>query len=601
MKSDRRRAWLGFSATALVLVGVVTWLTLVLLQLDRDEVHARAQALTHERARLALWRVDSWLTPQIAREAMRPAREYRAFPVTPTAWTVGNTKLAQDSVKVQSPLLTAESPLFPVHFEIGPAGLTSPQVPLSNDRDLCEANGISTALLDAASARLHAFTQGLDAAALAQQLRGAVESLDTLGCNPVAPNESAQTAQGVAEYSSRQKSVYNLAQAADNRANPLARSDEMVGPLVPLWVTNAAGQQLVFARVVRDASGSRTQGMLVSWERLHADLVGLVVDLFPAAALRFLRCEQPSTAEQPFMLASLPVRLEVSATGSFVSGLPLPALLGTAWGVTLLALLVLAATLRTSISYGERRARFASAVTHELRTPLTTFRMYSEMLADGVVSDPAARQEYFGTLQREADRLARVVENVLVWSRLEEGRFAARILPTPLLALVDRIAPTLARRLDEAGMQLRVTMSQPARDLTLATDEDAVGQILFNLIDNAAKYARRATSSSASGNAVDLQVEASEGEVRLVVRDHGPGIPRALRARIFAPFDRGAVAPGCNDVPGVGLGLALARGLARDLGGDLQLRPGAEPGAAFLLRLPCPQAGTGRQNGHERP
>lgn len=72
------------------------------------------------------------------------------------------------------------------------------------------------------------------------------------------------------------------------------------------------------------------------------------------------------------------------------------------------------------------------------------------------------------------------------------------------------------------------------------------------------------------------------------VRDHGPGVPPALRERIFAPFDRGAVAASSNEVPGVGLGLALARGLARDLGGDLVLAADSWPGARFVLRLPRP-------------
>jgi hypothetical protein len=114
----------------------------VLVQLDRDEVQARRQAAVHERLRLALWRMDSWLSPQLAREAMRPASDYRSFPTAPTAWTRGLLKLAPDEVVTQSPLLGVESPLFPLHFEFGAEGLTSPQVPLGNERDVCEANGL---------------------------------------------------------------------------------------------------------------------------------------------------------------------------------------------------------------------------------------------------------------------------------------------------------------------------------------------------------------------------------------------------------------------------------------------------------------------------
>jgi hypothetical protein len=157
----RSGAWWGFAATALVLVGVVTWLTVALLRLDRDEVQARRQAVWQERVRLALWRMDSWLGPQLAREAMRTPDEYRPFPAAPVAWTRGLAKLEPDAVVVQSPLVTEDSPLFPLHFELGADGLTSPQVPRGNERDLCEANGVDRARLDRAQALLERFAAQL--------------------------------------------------------------------------------------------------------------------------------------------------------------------------------------------------------------------------------------------------------------------------------------------------------------------------------------------------------------------------------------------------------------------------------------------------------
>jgi signal transduction histidine kinase len=249
--------------------------------------------------------------------------------------------------------------------------------------------------------------------------------------------------------------------------------------------------------------------------------------------------------------------------------------------VTLLGLCVLGFTLRTAIGFGERRARFASAVTHELRTPLTTFRMYSEMLADGVVKDPDAQREYLTTLQRESDRLARVVENVLAWSRLEEGRFTARRERVAVNAVVDRVVPVIGRRLGEVGMMLDVRLEDDARQAVLETDEEAVGQILFNLADNAAKYA-----SGAHDKTVHLSIDVRDGQVSFTTCDHGPGVAAEHREAVFVPFDRGAVRGGSNDVPGVGLGLPLARGLARDLGGELHLQDGPGGGACFVLELP---------------
>ena len=584
MTRARTGAWWGFAATAAVLVSVVSWLTVALLRLDHDEVHARRQAVWQERLRLALWRMDSWLAPQLAREAMRPPQDYRPFPSAPTAWTAGFAKLEPGAVVVQSPLLTEQSPLFPLHFELGRGGLTSPQVPRGNERDLCEANGVDRVRLDHAQQLLERFGAGLPFAMLEQKLGGAEALLPVMGCNPISPTDPPEQQQGVNEYSNRQRSVVgNMTnpQQLETAGDGLPRGGEGAGPLVPVWLDRGATEQLVFVRRVRQDGATRVQGLLVDWQQVQRELTALVVDLFPAHGLRLVRCERPAPAEQPSMLASVPARLEAPCQDELASGLPLPAILGTTWGVTLLGLVVLGFTLRAAIGYGERRARFASAVTHELRTPLTTFRMYSEMLADGMVTDPVAQREYLTTLQRESDRLARVVENVLAWSRLEEGRFTARRVAHEVGALLDRIAPVLQRRLAEAGLRLELHAGEAERAATVSTDEDAVGQILFNLADNAAKYARDGASP-----VVELRATLAGERVLLAVRDHGPGVPAAHRARIFAPFDRGAVAASSNDVPGVGLGLALARGLARDLGGELTLDPANGSGARFVLSLP---------------
>jgi len=281
------------------------------------------------------------------------------------------------------------------------------------------------------------------------------------------------------------------------------------------------------------------------------------------------------------MLASVPARLKAATpVGQLESTLPTTAILGITWGITVLALAVLGFTLRAAIGFGERRARFASAVSHELRTPLTTFRMYSEMLADDIVTEPTARREYLATLRQEADRLARVVENVLAWSRLEEGRFAARRERHALPGLLARAAPPLQRRLADAGMVLAVELDDSAREAVLLTDEDAVGQILFNLVDNAAKYASR------SGNpTINVQLSAEPRTVKIIVRDHGPGIAPDRASDLFRPFSKSAQ-QAANSAPGVGLGLALCRRLARQLGGDLRYEAPTGQGAAFAVILP---------------
>ncbi|MBL8727636.1 MAG: HAMP domain-containing histidine kinase [Planctomycetes bacterium] len=612
MTRHRARAWLWFAATALPLVLVLAWVTATLVRLDHDEVQARQQAELHEKLRLALWRMDSWLSPQLAREARRPPAEYQSFPPTAGAWTRGYDKLAPDEVLVQSPLLGFESELMLLHFELQPDGsVSSPQVPTGNQRDLAEANGIDAAVLQRAAQRLASLQPRLRPVVLQHGLQAAESLLPMVGCNGVPPDAGLQTQQSVAEYSNRQVSNMALqggqqwrtraagtgsttpvpepstvastgsfaAQSAGDGGVPSAAG--AIGPMVPLWL-DGEPSLLAFGRRVQDARGARLQGVVLDWSEVSRQLCGLVGDLFTADCVHLLRCEQPSPAEQASMLASVPARLAVTLSAPVAaSGLPTTSILGITWGVTVLGLLVLAFTLRAAIGFGERRARFASAVTHELRTPLTTFRMYSEMLADGVVTEPKARQEYLSTLQRESDRLARVVENVLAWSRLEEGRFTSRRQVHAVAELVHGIEPVLRRRLIDAGMELRVAIDAAAAAASTSTDEDAVGQILFNLVDNAAKHAH-----AAQRRIVELHVHASADAVRCTVRDHGPGVPPSHRRSIFAPFDRGALPNSSNDVPGVGLGLPLARGLARDLGGDLTLDPDVTPGACFVLTLP---------------
>jgi len=243
------------------------------------------------------------------------------------------------------------------------------------------------------------------------------------------------------------------------------------------------------------------------------------------------------------------------------------------------AVAAVALVLRAVMALGERRLQFASAITHELRTPLTTFRMYSEMLAHGMVRDERKRQDYLATLSREAERLAGLVENVLLYARIEQNRATTRAESLTVGELLERIRPRLARRAREAQMEL-VIDDGGVGEATLSVDCQAVEQILFNLVDNSCKYA-----ASAADRRLHLGVSTAPGAVEMLYRDHGPGIPPAEERRVFEAFRR-ADRDAQSATPGIGLGLALARGLARELNGDLKLRRLPDAGAAFSLTLP---------------
>src|SRR6185295_312228 len=131
----------------------------------------------------------------------------------------------------------------------------------------------------------------------------------------------------------------------------------------------------------------------------------------------------------------------------------------------------------------------------------------------------------------------------------------------------------------EAGATLALDVEHE-RDVELATDAHAVGQILLNLVDNACKYGRTGTPAT-----IQLDARASPTVLELRVRDHGPGVPLSLARAIFQPFERGE-RDERDPNPGVGLGLAIALGLARELGGDLRLEHPEGAGACFCLELP---------------
>jgi signal transduction histidine kinase len=251
--------------------------------------------------------------------------------------------------------------------------------------------------------------------------------------------------------------------------------------------------------------------------------------------------------------------------------------IAAAWAAAFLGLVGVGSLLQQAVTLSQRRADFVSAVTHELRTPLTTFRLYTDLLHGGMV--PADEQpSYLGTLKQEADRLGHLVDNVLVFSRLERRAPELRIESLPLAELLERAVPRLAERAAQAGLCLEVESAPELAGEPVRADLASTEQILLNLVDNACKYAPNPARPVLSLSAV-----LRKRHVALRLHDHGPGIEARERRRIFRPFHRPAT-QAAGSAPGVGLGLALSRRLARRMGGDVQL-VAWEEGASFELRL----------------
>lgn len=351
---------------------------------------------------------------------------------------------------------------------------------------------------------------------------------------------------------------------------------------IPAWVGPGPHSELIYTRQVEAPHATFSQGFWVDWPALSKALLTSIQDLLPGATLRPMAAV-PSAEDLALLgrsLASVPA--ELVAPGPVLSTLagvsPVRSTLLVTWIAALGAVIAISLVLRASLELAERRGRFVSAVTHELRTPLTTFCLYSQMLADGMVPTEDARRSYVRTLNSESQRLARIVESVLDYARLGRSKTGASKSRVASGDLVQRLISPLATRCEQAGMTLEV--QQPdALTGTVLCDPAQVERIVYNLVDNACKYA-----SGADDKRVHLTVTQSRSDLDITVRDHGPGIDPGEYRRVFRPFFRGHKHSD-GSTPGLGLGLALAHDLARECRGDLKLISSG-PGAEFRLRLP---------------
>jgi signal transduction histidine kinase len=471
--------------------------------------------------------------------------------------------------------LTFSSPRIRLHFQYGPDGrLGSPQVAAGNMRDVAETRYLGTERIEVASRRLEELRRLInrDELAAALAVQEPVAFPDTNPAVAYGPMSQSRTSN---EVIMRFRNAKLAQSATPAEALPLsARSTLNQGLLQAVWV----GPALLLARRVRVEEGTFLQGCWLDWDVIRKDLIESAADLVPHASLEPVRA--PSGLAPSRMMASLPVRLvpgpSFDEPESWWS--PIRLSLWIAGTCLVLAAVAIGLVLRSALSLSERRGTFVSAVTHELRTPLTTFRLYTEMLDEGMVSSPDSQRTYVKTLRGEADRLGHLVENVLAFARLERGRATSAPEIVRPAEMLDRLAPRLAERARQSGMELVIgpTPVLPAARL----DVSVVDQILSNLVDNAVKYAGRADDRR-----IHLEMALAGQCLLITVRDHGPGVPREMRRRLFRPFSKSAH-DAAQSAPGVGLGLALCRRLARSFGGDLRVHENGSDGACFALTVP---------------
>ncbi len=303
----------------------------------------------------------------------------------------------------------------------------------------------------------------------------------------------------------------------------------------------------------------------------------------------------------------------------------------------LIAVLVLAigvgswlivSNLNAELKLARQKTDFVGNVSHELKTPLTSIRMFSELLAEGRVADAAKQRSYLQIITAEAARLTRLINNVLDFSRMERGEKKYNFQPCDLAGVVRGIEQAFRPHLEAGGFKFICEL--PDAPVSVRGDADALSQIIVNLLSNAEKYSNGGVSAppkvaqasrlrSERDNAGDLSASPTaagetpallssggggEGKksrkeitLRLAQRqtplphaeikvlDRGSGVPRGSGEKIFEKFYRAhdSLASG---IQGSGLGLTIARQIARAHGGDVVYEPRDGGGSCFILRLP---------------
>ena len=247
--------------------------------------------------------------------------------------------------------------------------------------------------------------------------------------------------------------------------------------------------------------------------------------------------------------------------------------------VTLFAAYLVWRDIRRELRLAEARSQFVASVSHELKTPLTAIRMFTESMRMDEDLDRPTQIGHLDTILQETDRLNRLVDNVLDFARIEQGRKTYQMQPTSLVQVVEAAAKAMDHPMKQSGFRLRVTTdgSLPV----FPADRDAVQQAIINLLSNAMKY-----SGESREIALDLSRENDAAVIRVV--DQGVGIPREEQTRIFERFYR-VQSPENERLPGTGLGLTLAAHIIGTHGGTVSVESKPGKGSTFTLRIPLEQ------------
>jgi len=265
------------------------------------------------------------------------------------------------------------------------------------------------------------------------------------------------------------------------------------------------------------------------------------------------------------------------------------ALIGITLAVVLGGLMIMLAAVQKERRLNELKSEFIANVSHELKTPLSLIRMFGELISMGKLKKPEMSREYAEIITRESDRLARLIDNVLDFARMERGKVAYDFRPDADLGeVVERALDVYRYRIEREGLRLTVELEPDLPKVRL--DENAMTLVVLNLVDNAIKYGREGKD----GGAIEVRVVRMGRDLALQVKDNGPGIRPEEQRKVFERFYRARQTRG-RPIRGSGIGLALVRHIAEAHGGRVTLESEVGKGCTFTVTVPVelPQEASG--------
>ncbi|MCK5393053.1 MAG: HAMP domain-containing histidine kinase [Candidatus Omnitrophica bacterium] len=237
--------------------------------------------------------------------------------------------------------------------------------------------------------------------------------------------------------------------------------------------------------------------------------------------------------------------------------------------------IVVLRSLHSEITLAQQKTTFVANVSHELKTPLTSIRMFAEMLKEKLQPDPEKREKYFNLMVSETERLTRLINNVLDFSKRGQGKKRYNIKQLEIVSLYKEIIEIQRVRLEHNGFEVNF-VDEGIRILVNA-DEESIKQAVLNLISNAEKY-------SADTKKIDFEIDIEDKDIIFKIKDRGVGIAPNQVKKVFDEFYR-VDDTLTSKVSGTGLGLTIAKRIIQDLGGDIIYKSREGGGSIFQIRL----------------